>query len=251
MIQADRVLKLVNINVVAHQRNILKTLGIDVWVPRQGSHTQRADYSTYRDTQTNFAVPPVMGAEMQQTMPSPQNHSVDQAVGRANPVIAAPVAEFNDIAIKRAKATVVEEAAIVTPARAVIAQEPAIELAAFELQAYVLSDCVLLLDVQEMNADQQRLWSNIQAAKPGDYFELKWPFALAQFQDGRGASLYIQGFIDGLAQDKKVISLGRLVHLENSEVICLASLAEMIEQPILKKRLWQFMQSHAMHKEVV
>ena len=115
----------------------------------------------------------------------------------------------------------------------------------------MLSDCVLLLDVQEMNADQQRLWSNIQAAKPGDYFELKWPFALAQFQDGRGASLYIQGFIDGLAQDKKVISLGRLAHLENSEVICLASLAEMIEQPILKKRLWQFMQSHAMHKEVV
>lgn len=231
-----------NINVVAHQRNILQTLGIDVWVPRQGSHTQRADYATYRDMQNDLAVVPTT-APQPALPPAQPNPAIDQAQAarQSNPVVNAAALKFKDVAINRAQAIEGEKAPVTAPVRAAIAQEPAIELAAFELQAYVLPNCVLLLDVQDMNADQQRLWSNIQAAKAGDYFELKWPFALAQFQDGRGASLYIQGFIDGLAQDKKVISLGRLAHLENSQVICLASLAEMLEQPILKKRLWQFM----------
>jgi hypothetical protein len=66
---------------------------------------------------------------------------------------------------------------------------------------------------------------------------------MLQLQDGRGAAMYIQGFVDALRQERKVISLGQLPYLNNTEMFELASLQEMIEQPLLKRRLWQFMQN--------
>ncbi len=123
-----------------------------------------------------------------------------------------------------------------------ISVEPALQIASFEIQAYQIEHCVIFVDATQLNDDQKTLWGNIQRAAFGQYFELKWPFPMLQFQDGRGVSMYIQGFIDGLRQERKIISLGQLTHLNQSDVVQLASLQEMIEQPILKRRLWQFMQ---------
>ena len=62
-------------------------------------------------------------------------------------------------------------------------------------------------------------------------------------QDGRGASSYIQGFLDVFSTEKNVLCLGEIPHLQASHSIQLASLQEMLIQPLLKKRLWQFMQN--------
>src|SRR5690606_1359460 len=56
---------------------------------------------------------------------------------------------------------------------------------------------------------------------------------------------YIQGFLDGMSAEKNIIFLGTVPYISNSKIIQLASLQEMLDQPILKKRLWQFMQNRS------
>ena len=102
---------------------------------------------------------------------------------------------------------------------------------------------MILVDSTHIDAEQLTLWSNIQRAVSGQYYELKWPFPLLQLQDGKGANIYIQGFVDALKQDRKVISLGELTYLKSTDIIQLASLQKMLDQPVLKRRLWQFMQN--------
>ena len=62
------------------------------------------------------------------------------------------------------------------------------------------------------------------------------------FQDSRGVDSYVQGFLDAISADKNIILLGQFSYFNHSKIIHLAGLQEMLDQPLLKKRLWQFMQ---------
>ena len=115
-------------------------------------------------------------------------------------------------------------------------------LQAFELQMYVLESCAILLEGSQLSDAQRTLWQNIQKARLGQYAELKWPFPLVGFQESRGLSSYIQGFLDATATNKKILCLGHLDFIQHSNILHLASLEEMIAQPLLKRRLWQLMQ---------
>ena len=53
---------------------------------------------------------------------------------------------------------------------------------------------------------------------------------------------HIQGFLDAAAMNKKILCLGHLDFIQHSNILHLASLEEMIAQPLLKRRLWQLMQ---------
>ena len=99
-----------------------------------------------------------------------------------------------------------------------------------------------MTDATELSAEQQQLWNNIQQALQAEYYELQWPFPLINFQDGRSAESYVQGFIDAISADKNIILLGQFSYFNHSKIIHLAGLQEMLDQPLLKKRLWQFMQ---------
>ena len=103
--------------------------------------------------------------------------------------------------------------------------------------------CVLLVDASYMSAEQQLLWKNIQRAVQAEFHALQWPFAWPNMQDGRGAASYVQGFLDAVSAEKNVLCLGEIPHLQSSEYIQLASLQDTLDQPLLKKRLWQFMQN--------
>ena len=131
------------------------------------------------------------------------------------------------------------------PAQAValsVEERPALQIAPFQLQAFGLPDCVIVVDATEMTAEQQQLWNNIQQALQAEYYELQWPFPLLNFQDSRGVDSYVQGFLDAISADKNIILIGQLPYLADPKSINLASLQEMLDQPLLKKRLWQFMQ---------
>ena len=65
---------------------------------------------------------------------------------------------------------------------------------------------------------------------------------MLNFQDSRGVDSYVQGFLDAISADKNIILIGQLPYLADPKSINLASLQEMLDQPLLKKRLWQFMQ---------
>lgn len=55
---------------------------------------------------------------------------------------------------------------------------------------------------------------------------------------------YIQGFLDAVAAEKKILCLGKCTYIQHANIIHLASLKEMLDKPLLKKRLWQLMQDN-------
>ncbi len=174
---------------IGHQRDILATLGIDLWIPRD-SACQPHQVSIWRD------------------QAAPEFHSDIVLPQSKQPEV------FTDLSIP----------------------EPVIQPEA---------DCSIVIDATAMTEETQNLWTNIQRAVVSEFCELNWPFPWANVQDGRGVDSYIQGFLDGMSAEKNIIFLGTVPYISNSKIIQLASLQEMLDQPILKKRLWQFMQNRS------
>ena len=112
---------------------------------------------------------------------------------------------------------------------------------AFTLEAYCLDQVIIVVESSQLSKQQRQLWTNIQSSVSGYYHELKWPLPLENFRDGRGVHAYIQGFLDALALDKRILILGQLDFISHAQSMQLASLQEMIDQPLLKRRLWQLM----------
>ena len=226
-----------NVNVQEHQRSILAAMGIEVWIPKADVPVRHVQNQLYRDVTVEEVISNVqfkvdlvtsettklqINSALEAKKLSAQEHSI-----QSQKTLSTDQVEVSTEAVQE---NIVHEVVDVQ------------KIAAFELQAFCLKSCVIIVDTTQINAEQQKLWSNIQNVLLGEYFELKWPFPVMQFQDGRGASIYIQGFLDAVKQDKVLLSLGKVSHLSNVEMIQLASLQEMLEQPKLKRRLWQFMQ---------
>lgn len=93
---------------------------------------------------------------------------------------------------------------------------------------------MIVVDATSMSSEQQQLWNNIQHAISAEYALLQWPFPLLEFQDGRGAESYVQGFLDALSVDKNILFLGQSGYFKHAKGMQLASLQEMLDQPLLK-----------------
>ncbi len=216
-------------NMIGQQRNILATLGIDVWIPREVVCQKNTAPSLWRDQIVEEAaqpLPPILDV-------APTSQQIQIAPVQTLAIAEKEAPQPKEIIAKPAvKEVVAEKEQIVITA----------QIQAFELQMYVLENCAILLASGQLSDAQRQLWQNIQKAKLGQYAELKWPFPLAAFQESRGLSSYIQGFLDATANNKKILCLGQLDFIQHSNILHLASLEEMLAQPVLKKRLWQLMQ---------
>ena len=210
---------------IGHQRDILATLGIDIWVPKDAACQNMPSSSIWRDQAAPEYLSEIVVAKAQPLIvPEPKAEPL-KTLDQAEPLPTPAVKEV--------------QAEIALP---VVEERPALHIAAFQLQAFGLPHCVIVTDATELSAEQQQLWNNIQQALQAEYYELQWPFPLINFQDGRGAESYVQGFIDAISADKNIILLGQFSYFNHSKIIHLAGLQEMLDQPLLKKRLWQFMQ---------
>ena len=214
---------------IGRQRNILATMGIDVWIPREVVCEKNIAPSLWRDQEAEqIQSLPIQFETPAQNKPELQiKHEPVQPITVVEPldsveIIVAPQA----VELIRGK-----EQVVVTT-----------QVQSFELQMYILESCAILVESSRFNEAQQQLWQNIQKAKMGQYAELKWPFPLADFQESRGLPSYIQGFLDATAMNKKILCLGHLDFIQHFNILHLASLEEMIAQPLLKRRLWQLMQ---------
>lgn len=213
---------------IGQQRNVLATLGIDVWIHREVVCQKNTAASLWRDQVVEeIQQAPVLTFE---TAPVAQEIQVIPQT--------APVTEIERPQQAKVVAEAVVKEAVVEKEQIVITAH----IPAFELQMYVLENCAILLESSQLNDAQRQLWQNIQKARLGQYAELKWPFPLAAFQESRGLSSYIQGFLDATATSKKILCLGQLDFIQHSNILHLASLEEMLAQPLLKRRLWQLMQ---------
>ena len=214
---------------IGQQRNRLAALGIDVWIPREVVCQKNTAPSLWRDqliddvsksTERTFEVAPILEdipATSAQTPPIAEIEVSQQTKVVTEPIVKAALDEKEQIVITA-------------------------QVQSFELQMYVLENCAILLETSQLSDAQSQLWQNIQKARLGQYAELKWPFPLAAFQESRGLSSYIQGFLDAIATQKKILCLGQLDFIQHANILYLASLEEMLAQPLLKRRLWQLMQ---------
>lgn len=213
---------------IGQQRNILATLGIDVWIPRTQVCQKNNAHTVWRDQVVESQAPiiaPTIDVPTFEKKPSkPVLPEVPKVV--EEPSIAIVDVPQSEVVVE--KPIVVEQEAI----------------APFEMQAYCLEKCVIFVDVTALEKEEKQLWANIQKAKVGHYAELKWPFPLVAYQDQRGVGSYIQGFLDAVAAEKKILCLGKCAYIQHTNIIHLASLKEMLDKPLLKKRLWQLMQDN-------
>lgn len=217
-------------NRAEHQRSILATLGIDVWIPQVDVRVESYIPQNYRDMATS-----------EQTIVTSLEFAIPQKIIPTQPPIQAkPVAiqqniEKTDIQSTQAKKLIVSQS--IEPLA------PNLQIDAFDVQLYALEHCVLLLDATDLNDEQRELWRNIQASMQGREATLHWPFPLVNIQDGRGVGQYLQGFIDVYGVEKQLICVGEIPHLNMDQCTVLASLQQMLEQPTLKRNLWQVMRA--------
>ncbi|MGE8649434.1 MAG: hypothetical protein ACN6NL_05855 [Acinetobacter sp.] len=213
---------------IGHQRDILATLGIDIWIPK-GDVCQQHQVSIWRDQAP---------AELHSEIILPQPTQIA-------PVAKAPLVAPEPVIVET-KAEVKSEAPAVVASQE---QREILYIPPFNLQALSLEHCTIVIDATQMTEQTQHLWANIQRALQSEFYELNWPFPWVNLQDGRGVEAYIQGFLDMMSLEKNIISLGSIPHVTLNKMIQLASLQEMLDQPILKKRLWQFMQNRPANLE--
>ncbi|WHP05827.1 hypothetical protein QLH32_17775 [Acinetobacter corruptisaponis] len=214
---------------IGRQRNILATLGIDVWIPREVVCEKNTVPSLWRDQEAEQ----IQSLPIQFETPSQNKPELQIKHEPVQPITMVEPLDQTEIIVKP---NVVE---MMPDKEQVIVKT---QVQSFELQMYILESCAILVESSRFNEAQQQLWQNIQKAKLGQYAELKWPFPLADFQESRGLPSYIQGFLDATAMNKKILCLGHLDFIQHSNILHLASLEEMIAQPLLKRRLWQLMQ---------
>ncbi|MGG2099000.1 hypothetical protein ABFY41_15650 [Acinetobacter haemolyticus] len=216
---------------IGQQRNILAAMGIDVWIPRDVVCQKNTAPSLWRD---QIIDQPTQYSEPVQNNDARITQDAPMASVETQPAIVRESSQQVELDEKPVvKDSVIEKEQIVITA----------PVQAFELHMYVLENCALLVESSQLNDAQRQLWQNIQKARLGQYAELKWPFPLAAFQESRGLSSYIQGFLDATANNKKILCLGQLDFIQHTNILHLASLEEMIAQPLLKRRLWRLMQS--------
>ena len=202
---------------IGHQRDILATLGIDIWVPKDAACQNMPSSSIWRDQAAPEYLSEIVVAKAQPLIvPEPKVEplkTLDQAEPLPTPT---PV-------VKEVQAEIVPQ---------VVEERPALHIAAFQLQAFGLPHCVIVTDATELSAEQQQLWNNIQQALQAEYYELQWPFPLINFQDGRGAESYVQGFIDAISADKNIILLGQFSYFKKSKSIHMAGMQDMLDQTL-------------------
>lgn len=213
---------------IGQQRNILATLGIDVWIPRTQVCQKNNAHTVWRD-QVVESHTPIIPSTID--VPAFEQKPSKPVLPEVPKVVEEPSIAIVDV----------PQSEVVVETPIVVEQEV---IAPFEMQAYCLEKCVIFVDVTALEKEEKQLWANIQKAKVGHYAELKWPFPLAAYQDQRGVSSYIQGFLDAVAAEKKILCLGKCAYIQHTNIIHLASLKEMLDKPLLKKRLWQLMQDN-------
>lgn len=232
---------------VEHQRSIMALMGIDLWIPKSGVETRVYNStSLYRDqaepeisSDLSFASLDLESKTLQNSEDLHLKHDQSQIQNHDLSLRVQPL-EKTQHALEKSIQTPITAASSYSEIS--LDAKSALQIEAFELQALSFEHCVIVTNATTLTQEQAMLWRNIQSAVNGQLIELKWPFALLPLQDGRGASIYVKGFLDAISSDKRMIFLGTLPYILEHSSIELASLQEMLDEPISKRKLWEMMQ---------
>ena len=199
-----------------HQHNVLASLGIDIWVPRQAVSQVSTEQSIWRDQEV---VELNSKNEIAPTQPIVFDHQI------LKEKIVPPTQELVDDQLT-------DHALLGEVVKDVV------EVAPFSLQALIIYNALILIDATNFTQEQEALWLNLSKLSQQSLQQIKWPYAVSTLQDGIGASVYVQGFVDCLKTNKKILSLGKLPIQIAASIQATVSLQEMLDKPASKKILW-------------
>lgn len=221
---------------IDHQHSVLRTLGIDLWIPRETVCVQVATTSLWRDQAAPEQHSHTTLADITPTVIPRQNPEQKIALTRSE--------ASAQVSLKSMPAVVVPAVLPQQNQNIQTALEPILMdegvCPAFQLQALTVSQCTLVVESTHFNEQQWVLWHNLQQAVFAKNSRLEWPFPLQHMQDARGALCYIQGFLDATGVDQQILILGELPYIAmQSKWEKMPSIQQLLEQPLLKKQLWQ------------
>lgn len=219
---------------IDHQHSILRTLGIDLWIPRETVCVEIAATSLWRDQETPEAEVMMADLTRMTELPKVDLQPLVQLAIQAKPVLSQR-----------------EQFSTAIPALAIVPSESDLQTfiepmadegicPAFQLQALVVSGYTLVTDSTHFNEQQWALWHNLKQALSAKNTALEWPFPLLHIQDARGVVCYIQGFLDATGVGQTVLILGELPHIHmRTDWEKMPSIQQLLDQALLKKQLWQ------------
>ena len=221
---------------IDHQHSVLRTMGIDLWIPRETVCVDIATTSLWRDQ-----APP----EQNNTVTTlPQTIELP-IVDLAQDVIPTRLARtIPNQPLQQSKSEIVQSVEQDKTALSIeallsdLSDTPV--CAPFQLQALVLPQYTLVVESTRFNETHWALWQNIQQALSATSRVLEWPFPLLPMQDARGVACYVQGFLDATGLEQKVFILGELPYVQiQAHWEKMPEIQQLLDQPVLKKQLWQ------------
>lgn len=264
------------------QRQILAMMGINQWVQPSSETMNIADISAPALLEQTIANPTLANASTSSATTTEQpsvessnikssnidaisgmvddesiNHYYDDAheTGLIQPEPQSPVTySFDSTAPDVSKPaatsfvnTVVRQAAISNINHAVSFQEESFKkIAPFDLQGGRYGDWVVLVDIQALNNDSQKLWQNITQALSISCETTSFPICEGMdTAELANASLAGYVFKIGRSEEIKVAALTALSDgLEHPNFTTVPTLDEMLADSSLKRQLWEQLSSH-------
>lgn len=252
------------------QRRILAMMGINQWVQPSSETLSITDISapanndTDIDTQfisTNVEQPSIESSNIESSDSKAMSGMVDDESSNHyyddtsetdldQPDQQSPVTySFDSTAPATSKPavtslvnTVVQQTAIDNISNAASFEEESIKKAApFDLQGGRYGDWVILVDIQALNNDSQKLWQNITQALSISCETTSFPICEGM-DTAELANASLAGYIFklGRSEEIKVAALTALPDgLEHPNFITVPTLDEMLKDSSLKRQLWQ------------
>ena len=249
---------------MAFSRQRLAEMGIDLWVSRQ-ARTENVSTSIWHDAATTSISTRHNVTET--SILAEQHNPVDLVELAANTTALNPEPISSNAVVDESSApkpsaqkastqkAAIQKASVQTPSSTIPSaqtghtepEQHAPETAmvgattdSWHLELCVLEHVVLMVDASTLNIEQRQLWQNILTSLNGNFAQLQWPSAFRDWQDARGVAFYLAGFLAVHAAQKTQLLLGNHAVLEMMlQATPMPSLAEMLQQPLTKKQLWQ------------
>lgn len=215
-----------------HQRNILHSMGIDVWVSKAAQTDECSVLQFWRDQDSeNITLEDDIEEKAFPIIDLPKPSASTSLLVKPVHVKAKEVLlDDIDLAVQSTDVLanvidITEENQIITP---------------FKLGMLKLQHIGILFDTTAISTEEQALVESIAHSLQATSSILHWPIALLGLQQNGHINSYVQGFIDYTSGKSPIILLGELPQQLNVSIQHrVGSLKALLAEPIQKQELWQ------------
>lgn len=263
--QNDTVLQQRHLQQQVQQRQILAMMGIGLWIQPSSATLNIADVA--HSTETAHIDQPSVDNPVSQSMSKQDAVSSDAVNLTASPLVAADsewannvdtVTHDSDAVAARARQDMPTVADVVAP---LVEQTTAPtnldafdnanfnnvdnatldQVAAFDLQGGRYNNWVLIVDIQALNSDSQKLWQNITQALSLECDTISFPIC-AGMDTAELANASLAGYLFkiGRSEESQVAALTELpAGLTHPNLVSVVTLDAMLADSTLKRQLWE------------